>query len=400
MDLTPPEFLPLGGYTARQGRRPTSTGDPIYARVVLFKMADIELAMVSVELLTVPESLVREVRARIPKGVRLFLAATHTHSAPDSQMLNDRMTISVPGIAKFEPKWLEWYASRISKAIADAGTRTPVWSRAVEVEIHHLDLNRGRRSTVFPDQTATWVRDWTTRTPIFFSYAAHAVFNGEERNTVSGDWPGAVAERLRTPVIVGPIGDVSPQALGTSPAARIQAFVDAISAKFGKASTSDGGFGFTTPTAQFRFWTEPIVLDSVRPHPDFAANNRIPQAMAESLVKIFAPPRGEVTAFRIGKLCVVGVPGEPTAALGRRMRDAGRNLGFDSVVVASHVNGWIGYVLEESDYTRGGYEASLSFHGPRTADRLFEAAIRAMRRLSTPAADSSVGLSSAKLRRV
>jgi hypothetical protein len=98
VDITPDVPLPLGGYTERGFQKSIPGGDRLYARTVLFESGATKIAVVSVETLTIPESLVREVKKRIPTDVFLFLAATHTHSAPDSQMLNDRMTFAIPGI--------------------------------------------------------------------------------------------------------------------------------------------------------------------------------------------------------------------------------------------------------------------------------------------------------------
>ena len=103
VSITPPEPLPLGGYTQRGGAVFQPGGDDLFARTVVLRQRSETIAVTSVEMLTVPESLYREVKERLPAGVKLFLAATHTHSAPDSQMLNERMTIPVPGIATASP---------------------------------------------------------------------------------------------------------------------------------------------------------------------------------------------------------------------------------------------------------------------------------------------------------
>ena len=102
VDITPDVPLPLGGYTERGTKVSVPGGDHLYARTVLLESGKTKIALVSVETLTIPESLVREVKKRIPSDVSLFLSATHTHSAPDSQMLNDRMTFLIPGIASFK----------------------------------------------------------------------------------------------------------------------------------------------------------------------------------------------------------------------------------------------------------------------------------------------------------
>ena len=371
LELTPPELLPLGGYTARGGKIAQPGGDPLYARVAILQHEGVRVALVSAEMLTIPESLHREVQKRIGEDMHLFLVATHTHCAPDSQMLNDRMTFSIPGIASYKRRWLEWYADRIGEAVVLAGKET------AEVgdpgyAIAEANLNRGRRLAAKPDRFLTEFR--LNGIPVFTAYAAHATFHGSDRMTTSGDWPGVVARRRESLVFPGAIGDVSPATEAGSTEEKIAAFAKVVDERLPlSAKERDLGHG------DLRFFREPITLEKPKPHPEFAKANGIPEPLAQSLVDKFAPTTAEITAFRIGKLAV---PGEPTSHLGRRIRDAGRNLGFDWVLVCSHVNGWMGYILDPADYNRGGYEATLAFHGPQAGERVVDAGIRALKELA------------------
>src|SRR5579859_4259398 len=115
VDITPPEPLPLGGYTARHDRVMDPGGEKLFARCLLFTAEKgPRIAIVSAEMLTIPDSLYSEVRRRVDPGITLFLCATHTHSAPDSQMLNDHMTFHVPGVASYRHRWLAWYVDKIA----------------------------------------------------------------------------------------------------------------------------------------------------------------------------------------------------------------------------------------------------------------------------------------------
>lgn len=367
IEITSPEALPLGGYTARGGRIAEPGGDPLYARVLILSQGNAKLAIVSAEMLTIPESLIREVQRKVDMPV--FLAATHTHCAPDSQLLNDRMTFSLPGIAKFEARWLRWYSDRIAEGVRAAQTAPPTSIDTLAAHLWHTSSNRGRRRLAEPDTAATTI--WANRKPLLFHYSAHAVFYGPERNLTSGDWPGQT-ERIAFLTLVGSIGDVSPAADGATPTEKISKFWE----------TQESG---AKQAKQIPIETHPLAMVSTAIRlpasasgATFAKENRIPESLAQSIVGRFAPKEANVTAFRIGKLCVLGVPGEPTSALGRRIRDEGRRLGFEPVLVCSHVNGWAGYILEPDDFARGGYEASLDFYGPEMAERLFAASKAAM----------------------
>lgn len=382
VDITPPVPLPLGGYTERGGALSEPGGDRLYSRTLLFKQGDLKIALVSAEMLTIPESLVREVRVRIPSDVHLFLAATHTHCAPDSQMLNDRMTFAVPGIAKFDRKWLDWYAARIADGIEVAMKLKPSPVDRPSVLIGHLDQNRPRRPGALPDTTATvgFLGDFG-----FVHYAAHPVIYGAEERRLRGDWPGYLANELNTIVLLGPICGVSPKAEGDSNDTRVKNFVTSGYKKFQAAITS-GLRPQSFLDASLKWTEQSVSLSPPVPHPSFAKTYGVPDAFASEIVKRFATPAASVSAFRIGKLAIVGVPGEPSSHIGRRIRDAGRRLGFQSVLVTSHVNGWMGYILDAKDYAQGGYEATLSFNGPAQGEEVERSAIEALRGLALTAA--------------
>ncbi|MCG9894118.1 MAG: hypothetical protein MH204_01420, partial [Fimbriimonadaceae bacterium] len=111
--LIPRAGLPLGGYTER-GEAISSFGPrPLVGRVLVLRGGARPLVMAALELLTIPESLLREVRARLPADLDLVLVATHTHHSADSQMLNDRMTFRIPGIAPYRSRELDSFADRI-----------------------------------------------------------------------------------------------------------------------------------------------------------------------------------------------------------------------------------------------------------------------------------------------
>ncbi len=374
VDLTPRESLPLGGYTSRGIEVSQPGGDHLYVRVVLLSQGGKRLALASCEMLTMPDSLYREVKSRLPSDVILFLAATHTHCAPDSQMLNDRMTFSIPGIASYRPRLLDWYADKIAGAVLQATQAPAEPVKRLESAEFIETLNRGRREAAAPDKTATVIS--ADHTPIFFSYAAHPTFFGPERLQFSGDWAGAVAARLGCPVFVGAIGDVSPHEQGKTPQQMIESFTYKMQHGFRAARTRS--LGKSTLSTEF----EAVRLGGIAAHPLMGNYYKVPQPLASSVVSQFAPRQARITAFRIGKLAVVGVPGEPTSHLGRSIKAYGMSLGFSTVVVISHVNGWMGYILDAADYDRGGYEATLSFYGRDEGVQVVDAADRALRALS------------------
>lgn len=353
--MTPPEDLPLGGYTERGNKKGRLGTERLQARVLLFSDGPRQVALVSFETLTIPESLVRETRNRLP-GVELMLVATHTHSAPDSQMLNDRMTLGIPGIANYRQKWVKWTADKLATAVklAQAAPPEPVVSLELGTR-STTGANRNRRGGNPPDPRARHlIVNGKTRATVF---SAHATTLGPENLEYSADWPG----KLGVAFLPGAIGDASP----------VIGALDQV----GKPPVSRAFFG-----AQLGFVSEKIELGKPTPHPHFAADYKVNDVLAKIMVDRFAPTSAELTILALGRLAIVGVPGEPTGDVGRRIEAEGERAGFWATLVISHCNGWIGYILEPGDYDKGGYEANLAFHGRDTADRVVQAARLALAR--------------------
>lgn len=382
-DITPAEPLPLGGYTARKGALGEVKDEHLHARCLMVAQgAEKPLFIVSVDLLTVPESLVDSVRKKMPEG-DLMLAATHTHSAPDSQMLNRRMNFAIPGIATFNQRWLDWFSDRIAESCKNAAAAKPVSEERLQYRLTTIDLNRGRREGAQPMKEAFRLEGSDGR-PLLASFAAHATIYEEDSVAVTGDWPAAWAAKIDCPVLVGAIGDVSPAPQGTTPAEKVKDMVEKLQGGLEKSPAKM----LSRENQNLRIVRKGIALGEPKPHPDFAKSFGAPDVLAAMVVKKFAPEAAEITAFAIGDVAVVGIPGELCSSLGREMQDAGQKAGFSATIVVSHVNGWIGYILDPEDYDRGGYEATLSFHGREIGLRVVKAAEEALSDLRAGAPDS------------
>lgn len=357
ISITPEVPLPLGGYTARNRAVFEPGGQDLWAVGVRFG----ETTVVTCELLTVPESLQREVAKRLP-GQKVLLIATHTHCAPDSQMLNDRMTMLIPGVANFNRRWLNWFADRIAQAARQAvpvaslsGWRdaTPAWVKT-------------RRSETSPD-SRFFVGEFQ-KVPLGV-YAAHPTFWGSSMRRLDGDWPGVF---LRQGFVAWPgaIGNASPAPLP----------LPSVDAQLGSLRFPALPQGTLLPEP-LRWSSANVSLDPVEPHPEFAAANKITPELAANIVRRFAPASATVHVMTAGAVAFIFVPGEPTSNIGWEIENRGRKLGFKRVVTVSHAGGWCGYILDSEDYLNGGYEATLAFHGPFAGRKFIDAAEQALKKL-------------------
>jgi hypothetical protein len=83
------------------------------------------------------------------------------------------------------------------------------------------------------------------------------------------------------------------------------------------------------------------------------------------------PPQTEIGAGRLGTLALVTLPGEPTTPLAETLLGKLRDrFGAAEVMLLGYALDYTGYIVEESDFWQGGYEASGAMWGPRQGDYL------------------------------
>jgi len=98
------------------------------------------------------------------------------------------------------------------------------------------------------------------------------------------------------------------------------------------------------------------------------------------------PDTVRLTAFRLGTLAGVTLPGEPVTPLGTslvaKVKDYVRPAW--TVMLFGYSLGYVGYLMLPDDYANGGYEPGMAFFGPRGGEYLRDAAASVAARLSNP----------------
>lgn len=370
--------IQLGGYGARMNVPPKGVHDPIYARVLVLQKGKQKLAIVSLDHLLAPGSLTREVLKAV-KGTgieenNLFMAATHTHCAPDAMGLNDRMRVFLPGVGSFIPEFLSFTAEKIAGAIHQANKRLKPCRFAVHAEALP-GLNRNRRKANFLDPTMTVAKLTSTRNEEIAAivvYAAHPTIHGHTMMQVSAEFPGVLQNGLEKEEGQGRIalflngaqGDVSPSAdEGKDDFDRVQIYGEKLLSHARRLLNAvkrepDPVLGSVISTP----------LPEPRPHREFQESAgkeyKIPQAMLNDIVKRIAPPNAPVSLAKVGSLLLMGFPGEPISELGLNLKAYAQQKGAKHAAPVALVNDWVGYILTAAEYEKGGYEATVSFHGP------------------------------------
>lgn len=365
----------LGGYGARLNMPPTGVHDPIYARALALQWGRQQVVMVALDHLLVPGSLTHAVlKATGLQPHQLFMAASHTHCAPDAMGMNERMRFPIPGVATFQPAFLQFTAERISEAIRQARAGLQPARLALHAE-PIPELNRNRRGRGVTDPTMTVMRVSTpTHKPIalLVIYAAHPTIYSHTMMEVSAEFPGVLQNGLEAALDEGVValylngaqGDVSPVAdEGRTDHERVQRYGDRLKAHALRLLQQ------VKPTKpRLDALQQMVTLPPPRPHPEFQQSAgreyKVPESLLNELVRQIVPPQAPISLLRLGDLLLIGFPGEPITALGLEARRIGQAHGFRHVAPVALVNEWIGYILTREEYEKGGYEATVSFNGP------------------------------------
>ncbi len=370
--FTLPEHAPIAGF-ARLRWASEGIRDPVGARALVLGAPGCRIALVSAELLVVPEELEAAVRARVEDLALdgLVLAATHTHAGPGGywdNLLGERI-----GAAPYEPRMREAVVAGIAEAIRRAaGTVAPVEVELARGRADALVRNRGGGAKDGRLLAVRLARRGGAPLAELAVLAAHPTTLGKRNRLISGDWPGrflhgdpaGAGVRL---LFQGALGDQS-VALPEGGPVTPERYADAVSR--------------TVQALRFERVAVPTLAfasgEVVLPAPAPGALPALLRAAAGNLAYDAVPAHAPLAALRLGPAVLAFVPGEPVAEVGEAWRaEAG-----PGTEIVSLAGGYVGYVdtPEQIEARRG--ETVRTYYGPGLAARLghgIEAAAAAVR---------------------
>ncbi len=352
-----PAEVPIAGF-ARLSYASVGALEPTGVRAVLLAAPGCKVALVSAELLLVPEALAEDVRARVSDlhldGV--VLAATHTHAGAGGYW--DSTFGARMATGPFDPKIRDAIVAAAAEAIRGAaGALAPA---RLSVGRGSADELARSRSGGDEDAPLTVLRlERADGTPIaeLTVFAAHGTLLGKRNRAISGDWPGRFLADGRHGVrllLQGAIGDQSAEGPASATperfAAALAAHLDVLT-----YSTPD-------PAPPLAFAGVETGLPSLDPGGAPALLRRAARTLAAGAL----PATARVEALRIGPAVLVAVPAEPVARVGVRWRSALP----DGAVIVSLADGYLGYVEAPERMAARAGETVRTYYGPALADTL------------------------------
>ena len=375
--------VPLAGYGARMGKPATGVHDPLYAKVLVLKDGDRQMALITCNLRSITPELKRLVIEKIAaQGFspgNVFMSASHTHSGPS--MFPERFWQMQFG--KYDPVIVENMSDAIAKAVTDsvaglapvkvafAETTAPGFAHNRRWE-YDTDARIAAGEKPLVNETLWLMRldkqDGSTLA-VLTHFATHPTILGADNMLISADWPGVFQRKMEEQFpgaialyMNGAEGDQAPKgAQGADAFARVEDFGQRLAQV--AATTAKN----LTPRDDLVF----SCAHKMIPLPEF----NFPQQAKEKFAKYLdaameaLPREVELQEVLLGDTLLVGLPGEPLLAAGNEVRQKAQ--GFARVLTVGLANDYIGYIVTPAEWAHGGYEVeSRSYYGPDLADHL------------------------------
>lgn len=404
-EITPPvdkRDIPLNGYGARKKRPAAGVHDKIFVKALVLSSANgsptkerTRVAIVTTDLCMLTRDIRLEVLRKLKgsgiDGTNLLLSASHTHSVPAAM---DRRWLMEQVFGSFDEELFDSITSQIAKTVKEAYAGLQPAKVGIASTMAY-GLNRNRREPSYnydtrlfstPPSEAGFITDgelWVMEVTdldgesvaLLINFAAHPTILGADNLLVSADWPGAMQRSLERELkdatvlyINGAVGDQAPddqeegddfgkmERFGERVADEVRELLDEIELK-DEIKIASSILYQELPRLRYKFFTLPKFLTR----------------------RLGFDTQAIIMAIRIGDAVLVGIPGEPIAEVGLEIKLKSRKAGFKHPAIVGLANDYIGYIVNEKEYKKGGYETTMCFFGKNTGAIISDAALKAVK---------------------
>jgi len=397
VDITPPPdaALPMSGYASRtQGFK--AIHDHIYVRAIVLDDGTTQAALVTWELIFVPDAVWADLSPRIASeaGIRpenLLLSAVHDHGAPSLSLAESapKTAAYTRSVEDAAVEAVRRAKSQLQPARFGIGTGTAYVNANRRERTPDRGLWLGFNEEGPSDKTVTVLRfDDLSGKPIAFwiNYPVHAVVMGPDNFQITGDLAGATSRfverhylgedrprsdagsRLRLRPEERSTGD-GPVAVWTSGAAGDQnpvsmttgedfTMVDALGKILGEAAVRTAESIHTAAASRIRGAQQVVTCPGRRVEPG-------PTPRTEYTFTDTGPVNIRLGLLMIDNVALAGVSGEVFTLIAQRLK---RESPFTHTVMVTHANGASGYIPNDGAFDPVSYEVTASRLKPGCAE--------------------------------
>jgi len=385
VNMTPSFTTPTGGYGVRRGKHWTTVHDSIFARAVVLDNGGTRVALVALDLLIIPPTVVASLKQRLPEvGLRweqVYMGATHSHNSLGGW---------APGVVgtliagDFEERIVAHITDAVLKAIRQAGQQIePVSVGYVETPAPELVYNRLHDNGPEDDRVRVLqLRKQSGKVALLTSFAAHStIINSNIMDWLSRDWPGVLVDDLEKQTgefamyMAGAVGSMGPTEIGPTEDAQLHFIADSLATKIRTALPSIR----PQPDSTLALFTLPVTLRDA--HARISDGWRLRPWL---FVKLYGDYPAEIKALRIGKTVMLGMPADFSGELAMDLAREATRLGLNGMITSFN-GGYIGYVTPDAYYNETRYETrDMNWFGPQNGAYFDELSRKLIAKLAQP----------------
>ncbi len=368
VNITPNFTTATGGYGARLGKHWHTVNDSIFARAVVLDNGSNRVAIVGLDLLITPPTVVEALKKRLPEvGMRwenVYMGAIHSHNSLGGW---------APGLVG--QLIAGGYDKRVVPLITD-GILTAIRQAQANVSFAELGYGQTNASDLIYNRMAnsgpTGPLDGTVRllklkkktgqTALICSFAGHAtLFDDSASEYLSRDYPGALVDRLEKDdadfavFLAGAVGSTGPEVKAPDDLAEIRTYAGELANRIERVLPTIK----TRTDSTLAMLTLPLGLRE--PNPRIIGNWRVRPWL---FYTIYGDYPSDLKALYLGNTVLIGTPCDFSGELAVELAPAAKRDGVN-LMVTSFEGGYIGYVTPDRYYHRQQYEVrEMNWFGP------------------------------------
>ncbi|UFH56655.1 neutral/alkaline non-lysosomal ceramidase N-terminal domain-containing protein [Spirosoma sp. KNUC1025] len=375
--ITPTFTTATGGYGARRGKHWHVISDSIFARAIVLDNGTTKVAVVGLDLLITPPTVVEALKKRLPEvGLRwenVYTGAIHSHNS---------MGGWAPGLVGqliaggYEEKIVTLITEGVLKAIRKAQANVaPVTVGYGQADASDHIYNRiGFSGPTGPlDGMIRVLKLQKSARPgsadesaLLCSFSGHAtLFEDDKWNYLSRDYPGSLVDRLEKKAasfavfMAGAVGSTGPEARGKTDFQEVRNYAGDLALRIEQTVPQIQ----TKPDSTLEILTLPLELRE--PHPRVIGNWRVRPWL---FYAIYGDYPSDLKGVRIGKTVLIGTPCDFSGELSTDLQPLAAKKGLN-LMITSFDGGYIGYVTPDKYYNRTTYETrDMNWFGPYNGD--------------------------------
>ncbi len=374
VELEPPLPVVIAGYPPQ---RPEATRIlyPLRARALVLEIDRLKLGLVSIDLLTMPESLVADIRSAVEElGLSaLWVSATHSHSSEGGY---DRgLLAQLAGTGRYRAEVRATVVAAAARALRQAAAAlAPATLETGERAFPEMVAPRSEGMA--PDGRLTRLAFRAQASPIaqVIIFAAHPTLLPRQLDALSPDFPGLFSSQQEgagagiTLFLQGGVGNAAAAAIGDNQWKAPSEFADALASAVRQVALS--------PASSPRFAFSRVSV-SLPPADASRVAPRWLQGLASNFVCAASPPRVEISALQLGPVRLLFLPGEPTALAAKRLEE---ESGAHRAVALT--NGYVGYLDDPEIVQKRIGESRRQYFEPALLPALAKAGQVAVKKLA------------------